>query len=53
MINYFLTKERRKEIIDESVQVDCEGNPDWDPDEYRKHLESLNNYELITLCCNP
>jgi hypothetical protein len=49
---YFLTIAQRAEIISEAVQVDCEANCALDPDTYRAELESLNNSELVKLCCN-
>ena len=52
MANYFITSAERAEIIDEAVANDCE-NSDFEPVTYRAFLESLDNCELVKLCCNP
>lgn len=51
-MRYFLTLTERAAIIEEAVQADCQTRDDLDPVSYRAELESMNNYDLIQVCCN-
>lgn len=53
-MRYFLTLTERAAIIEEAVQTDTEymASRGLNTDAYRAELESMNNYDLIQVCCN-
>lgn len=53
-MRYFLTLTERAAIIEEAVQNDTEYQAyrGLNAESYRAELESMNNYDLIHVCCN-
>jgi hypothetical protein len=53
-MRYFLTLTERAAIIEEAVSADTEymATLGLDSDAYRAELQSMNNYDLIQVCCN-
>ena len=53
-MRYFLTLTERAAIIEEAVQSDTEYQAyrGLNAETYRAELESMNNYDLIQVCCN-
>ncbi len=53
-MRYFLTLTERAAIIEEAVQTDTEymASCGLNAEAYRAELESMNNYDLIQVCCN-
>lgn len=53
-MNHFLTKAERNAIIAEALEADTDyiAASGLTVDAYRQQLESMNNYDLIQVCCN-
>ena len=53
-MRYFLTLTERTAIIEEAIEADAEymASRGLDPESYRAELQSMNNHDLIQVCCN-
>ena len=53
-MRYFLTLTERAAIIEEAVRNDTEymNYRGLSPEAYQAELESMNNHDLIQVCCN-